>query len=190
MFTLSLITTTYLSPSGDHLTMCASVRCAKNTGLNHKCVNNFLTAQKVKWELTLFYVFDERWSSINEIPGSAWIQRHNGQHCLSVQTDHLNHLPLKRAVKFTSVSYRSQLRAQASQTDGWTAMSHDLWKTSQHKATLTTLPNIKKQPSLCVCAVFLCAYLWALMDFRHSHFFVLHTHRSPSSPPLSKWDVP
>lgn len=32
----------------------------------------------------------------------------------------------------------------------------------------------------------LSAYLCALMDFRHCHFFVFHTHRRPSSPPLSK----
>lgn len=37
---------------------------------------------------------------------------------------------------------------------------------------------------------FLAPYLCALMDFRHCHFFVLHTHRSPSSPPLSKWEDP
>lgn len=32
-------------------------------------------------------------------------------------------------------------------------------------------------------------YTCALKDFKHSHVFVLHTHRRPSSPPLSKWAV-
>lgn len=41
-----------------------------------------------------------------------------------------------------------------------------------------------------VIGVYQCTYLWALKDFRHSHFLVLHTQIRPSSPPLSKWDGP
>lgn len=149
-----------------------------------------LESPQSKRRLTLFYVLDEGWSSVNQIPCSIKRNGCNSQFWLFIKSFNF---PVELWIlpeSFIRPNCKCQLpRRMDGQRCDRASEEHGRIKqvtlTSSNKTTTMQTPSPQW---FCINSV--CAYLWALMDFRHSHFFVLHTHTSPSSPPLTKWEDP
>lgn len=182
MSTLSSTTTTYLSPSGDHRTMRASeerVQRQNTFSWTHSDVKPAGGFKGQGHSLCLMFLMNAdlpliRFHVLNRIKQTG------------VTSDAVSEDWCATTLNLPQSFIRSYWKSKFSRrVDGQRRdmTSEEEWE-KKHNFT-TVIKN-----TTLFYFYLLGAYWWALMDFRHSHFLVLHTHRSPSSPPLSRWDDP
>lgn len=136
-------------------------------------------------KLTLFNVLGESCPSFDKIPRSVFVFLKQIIHISDITQNKSKIMAFMNCSAARSLLYLSFLSVptdSASFPDGCKEreVTWPLW----HKHKISTNGAITEKPPQLGDT-----YMCALMDFKHSHVFVLHTQRRPSSPPLSKWDV-